>query len=111
VAAGSTHRAFLCVGKDCRRHERHPDLLAELAAAAEVERVPCQDICKGPVAGVEVGGRIEWFKRLRKRRHRRALVDLARGGREVPEPLRERWVPKRGGRVPRGKVKGRGLAL
>jgi hypothetical protein len=93
--------AYVCTGKDCRRNECHGALVEELDASSDVEAVPCQDICKGPVAGVEVGGRVEWFKRVRKGRHRRALVALAHGGAEVPAVLQDRWVPKRGGKVKR----------
>src|SRR5688500_8003030 len=94
--------AYLCTSKDCRKAKCHAELAASLRAAGKVEDVGCQDICKGPVAGVEVGGRIEWFKRIRRHRHQEALVDLAADGAlEVPDVLRDRWVPKRGGKVKR----------
>jgi hypothetical protein len=99
--APSRPPAYVCTGKDCRRDERHGALVDELGPATALQPVPCQDICKGPVAGVEVGGRVEWFKRLRKGRHRRAIVALAQGGPGVPEALQDRWVPKRGGKVKR----------
>ena len=94
--------AYLCTSKDCRKAKCHAELANALRAAGRVEDVGCQDICKGPVAGVEVGGRIEWFKRVRKHRHQDALVAVAAdGSTEVPLVLRDRWVPKRGGKVKR----------
>ena len=94
--------AYICTSKDCRKAKCHPELLDVLRGVGAVEEVGCQDICKGPVAGVQVGGRVEWFKRVRKHRHQSALADLARDGTtEVPAVLRDRWVPKRGGKVKR----------
>ena len=98
----STPAAYVCTSKDCRKAKCHAELLSALRDVGKVEEVDCQDICKGPVAGVEVGGRVEWFKRVRKHRHQAALADLARDGTtEVPAVLRDRWVPKRGGKVKR----------
>jgi hypothetical protein len=95
-------RTYVCVGKDCRRDKCHRDLLTALDASGQVTRVPCQDICKGPVAGTVVDGEVEWFKRVRKPGQRRALVALIReGGRPIPDELRSRWVPKRSGKIRR----------
>ena len=98
----SSPAAYVCTGKDCRKAKCYPELVAVLRAAGEVDEVKCQDICKGPVAGVEVGGRVEWFKRVRKHRHQAALAELVQAAvGEVPTVLRDRWVPKRGGKVKR----------
>jgi hypothetical protein len=98
----SSPDAYVCTSKDCRKAKCHAELLDALRGAGKVEAVGCQDICKGPVAGVEVGGRIEWFKRVRRHKHQAAVVELARDGAlEVPPELRDRWVPKRGGKVKR----------
>ena len=95
-------RTLVCIGKDCRRDKCHKDLVVALDAAGHVTKVRCQDICKGPVAGVEVDGTVEWFRRVRKPKHRKALVKLARRSRlRIPDALESRWVPKRSGKVNR----------
>jgi hypothetical protein len=95
-------RTYVCVGKDCRRDKCHRDLITALDASGKVTRVPCQDICKGPVAGTVVDGEVEWFKRVRKPSQRRALVGLARdGGHWIPDELASRWVRKRRGKLKR----------
>ena len=68
-----------------------------------VQRVKCQDICKGPVAGVEVDGTTRWFKKLRKAKSARALVKVARrdGTGPIPKRLRGHHVASRDGRRPR----------
>ena len=93
---------YLCVGKDCRRDVGHAELRDALGSIGKVKRVKCQDLCEGPVAGVQVGGQVEWFEGVRKARHREAVVALATGGgTTVPAELRDRWVPKRSGKVKR----------
>ncbi len=94
--------AYVCTSKDCRKAKCHAELVAALRGAGRLQEVGCQDICKGPGAGVAGGGRVEWFKRVRKHRHQQALAELAREPvAEVPTVLRDRWVPKRGGKVKR----------
>ena len=61
----------------------------------------CQKICKEPVAGCEVKGRLEWFSGVRKQKQYDALADLARGAKAIPAALENRWVEKRSGRGPR----------
>jgi hypothetical protein len=66
--------------------------------------VPCQDICKGPVAGVELDGEVHWFAKVRKGRHRRALRAVIEGpATPLPEPLAGREVARRRGRLKRPK--------
>lgn len=91
-------QVLVCVGSDCRKAEGHRALRVALAQA-DVRMVSCQKICKGPVAGVAVDGRLEWFKRLRGPKSQRALVRLARGGGPLPGRLRKRRVAKRSGRL------------
>lgn len=89
---------YLCTGKDCRRSPGHEELAGGLAGDLVVE-VRCQKICKGPVAGLEVEGRIEWFRSLRKPKARRALGRLVAAGGDgpLPERLARRRVSKRSG--------------
>ena len=93
---------YLCVGKDCRRDDGYKELGSVLTSIGKVKRVKCQDLCEGPVAGVDVDGRVEWFEGIRKARHRDAVVALAvGGGTKVPAELRDRWASKRSGKVKR----------
>jgi hypothetical protein len=65
-----------------------------------IELVRCQDICKGPVVGLEVDGDLRWFRRLRGKKARRSLAKLVRraGRGPVPERLRPLRVAERDGR-------------
>lgn len=90
---------LVCVGSDCRKAEGHRALRAALGDA-DVRTVGCQKICKGPVAGVQVDGRLEWFKRLRGPKSQRALRRLAGSGSgPLPRRLGKRRVGKRSGRL------------
>ena len=96
----SSPHCYACIGKDCRRDKGHDKLITALDRAGHLQRVACQDICKGPVAGVEVDGTVEWFHKLRKGRHRDAVVLLASGRkRKIPSELKDRRVRKRRGKV------------
>jgi hypothetical protein len=91
---------FLCNGKDCRKDDGHSELRAALLPLGRVKRVKCQDLCGGPVAGVEIDGRVEWFEKVRKPRQRQAVVALATGSiSKVPVELRSSWARKRGGKI------------
>jgi hypothetical protein len=93
-------RCYVCTDKDCRRDDGYAELVTALRATGKVKEVDCQDLCEGPVAGVEVGGKIEWFEKLRKERFRTAVVALATGELdEVPRVLKARWAHKRSGKV------------
>jgi hypothetical protein len=102
VAAVSRPVVYVCRGGDCtKRKAERKALVRAVGRRADVVEVRCQSICRGPVAGVEVEGRIEWFQRLRKPRSQRALAELAASGgslAELPGRLAKRWVAKRSGR-------------
>lgn len=92
---------YVCAGGDCAKPKAlRKALVAELDEVAEIVDVRCQSICVGPVAGLDVDGRLEWFERLRKPKTRRSLARLAarRGGGGLPERLAKRRVAKRSGR-------------
>jgi hypothetical protein len=94
---GMAPHVAVCTGKDCRREDGYDKLLRAVRAVdATVDQVPCQDICKGPVAGVELEGRWHWFAKLRTKRRRRALAETACHGR-IDDALAEREVRKRRG--------------
>lgn len=90
----------------CRKC-RHADCLEAFlvgSGGTKVKRVGCQKICKGPVAAVKVGGRIEWFARLDRAKPMVAFLRTAqdkRSGRKLPGPLEARRVARRSGRAVR----------
>lgn len=77
-------------------HEGSPPAVEQV----EVHRVRCQDICKGPVAGIEVDGEMYWFKRLRDGVQAKAMAKLIRraGRGPVPKKLRPHHLRHRDGR-------------
>jgi hypothetical protein len=94
---------FVCTKKGCGSGSQRRALADEVARVAQVTEVRCQSVCEGPVAGVVVDGRLEWFERLRTPKARRRLrAVLAVGGRgPLPGALAKRRRPKRAGRLKR----------
>lgn len=92
-------RVYVCAGGSCRKPRKgFRKLLSALQGEARVERVKCQKICDGPVAGMSVGGCIVWFGELDSRKRRDALLELVQTGR-LPSRLEKRCVPKRSGKL------------
>ena len=90
---------LVCRGKNCVcRKGLQERLEQELGEVAEVERVRCQNICSGPVVGVEIEGRLEWFRRIRGNKSRRALVKLLTEE-KLGKRLRKRRAKKRSGKL------------
>jgi (2Fe-2S) ferredoxin len=92
----------VCHGKDCRKRKKRFEALRARLAGQQVRPVKCQDICKGPVVGVEVDGRWEWFKRVDTDQAIEAVLKLLERG-EIPKRLKEHRVKKRRGKL-RGKM-------
>jgi hypothetical protein len=89
------------VCKKCKGHQCLIDFLKD-TAQVKVTKVGCQKICKGPVAGVPVHGRMEWFERVDKAKPMVGVARLADGGRsDIPAALEKRRIRKRSGRDPR----------
>ncbi len=79
--------ATLCTGSHCQRKEADAfdDLQRRLTkAGVKVSEVRCLGLCSGPIAVLEVDGRVSCFDRLRKPKVQRDLVALAE--RSVDEP-------------------------
>ena len=90
---------YVCRGSDCREEKRALEkLLGALDGLAKVERVRCQKICDGPVAGTEIDGTLEWFEELDSRKLRDALRELLEKG-KPPKRLQKRRVSKRRGKL------------
>lgn len=86
---------YLCWNKKCRRSKGFDALRDALPSAISVR---CQDVCKGPVVGITVNGRLEWFKKVRKAHHRRAILDAMTTG-TASEALWKRRAEKRSGKL------------
>ncbi|MET0628344.1 MAG: hypothetical protein ABW033_07800 [Acidimicrobiia bacterium] len=89
----------------CRKC-KHQDCLVDVLGAhanVSIQRVRCQKICDGPVVGLQVGGQMEWFERVRSLKEIAALVHLTRKKHSsaIPKPLRKRRVKSFAGRQPR----------
>lgn len=87
----------------CRKCEQHECLERVLSdrKGVEVELVRCQKICHGPVAGLEVDGRMEWFESVDGVKPIAALLRMTRRQPldRIPKPLRRRRVRSRAGKI------------
>jgi len=93
-------RVFVCTERGCGKRSAHRELAAELDGAAQVVGVRCQSVCDGPVAGVVVAGRLQWFEEVRSRKARAGVRRLAEDGASpVPGALAKRRRPKRAGKL------------
>jgi hypothetical protein len=64
----------------------------------KVERVGCQKICKGPVAGAKLGGQMEWFARVDRAKPMVGLLKAVDGKKAVwPKALESQRVRRRSG--------------
>jgi hypothetical protein len=91
---------FLC--GECEGHRRLRRRLHQETDAALIN-VGCQKVCHGPVAGLVVDRRMEWFGRLDGHKAVAALVKRVNeeGGDKLPPSLARRRSSKRSGRPPR----------
>lgn len=92
---------YLCKGPACKRAKgARRRLINKVDGHARVVAVGCQDLCSAPVAGCQVDGQLEWFRRLDSKKSRRALVALLKGAR-IKSSLAKRRAKKRSGRAPK----------
>jgi hypothetical protein len=89
---------FVC--RKCKGHECVVTFLAKHTAAS-VKTVRCQKVCKGPVAGVKLDGRWEWFGSLKRTNQLEAVAGLTEGAASVPKPLQKCRSRDRSGCPPR----------
>lgn len=89
----------------CRKCKGSDKVIEFLAAhsRANVKTVRCQKVCEGPVAGLALQGRMEWFGRLKGPKQLEAMAALTNGGskKKVPKTLRKRLSEDRSGCRPR----------
>jgi hypothetical protein len=91
-------KVFVC--KKCK----NADCVARVVkkSDAKLVLVGCQKICAGPVAGLSVSGRMEWFSRVDTSKRLAGLRMLAERRKKRPvHALESRRLPKRSGRSPR----------
>jgi hypothetical protein len=94
----SKTKVFVC--KKCKKADCLVDILKR--SNANVALVGCQKICAGPVAGIELSGRMEWFSRIDTAKRIAGLHMLIERKEKRPvKPLEKRRVVKRSGRAPR----------
>ena len=92
-------KVYVCTERGCGKRSEHRDLAAALDGVVEVAPVACQSVCDGPVAGVVVGGRLQWFEEVSSTKSRQGLVRLAQEGGPLPKALAKRRRPKRAGKL------------
>ena len=93
---------YVCEGKHCRgRPKRRKALVAKLEKIAQVADCTCMKICCGPVAGLEVDGRMEWFEKLDSDGALEGMRKLVKKG-KLNKALKKRQQDKRTGDKPRG---------
>ena len=82
----------VCVGGHCRRHAGFAELRAELGAATDVIEVRCLELCDSPVVVVGPGtAKPVVLRKLRTRKQRRDLVAVV-GGAALTDRLQQRRV-------------------
>lgn len=91
-------KVFVC--KKCKNADCLLRVLKK--SEAKVVRVGCQKICAGPVVGLKVAGRMEWFRRVDTPKSLAGMRILAERRKKEPVPaLERRRLAKRAGRAPR----------
>lgn len=89
----------------CRKCKNSSDVVDYLTShtRTNVKTVRCQKVCEGPVAGVVVRGRMEWFGKLKGKKQLAALARLVgqSSPAKVPKALRKRRSKERSGCRPR----------
>lgn len=90
------------VCRKCKGSDKVVEFLTS-QTRARVRTVRCQKVCKGPVAGLAIRGRMEWFGRLKGPKQLEALKRLVATGRpaKIPKTLRKRLSEDRSGCRPR----------
>ena len=84
-------KILICKGKSCRKaSQADRDLNRALEGRTNVVKVGCQGLCSGPVVGLETKSGWALFDKIRKPKHRDAvLASLSSGA--VDERLGRRY--------------------
>ena len=89
---------YVCTGSDCRKRSKELRAITKDLGDVEICAVKCQKICKGPVVGVEVQGRLEWFSKLKDVKLQEQFRRLVQTG-ELKKRLRSKMSRKRSGKL------------
>ena len=84
------------VCRKCKGSDKVVDFL-KTHSKANVKTVRCQKVCEGPVAGLFIKGRMEWFGRLKGSKQLVAIAELTFSPDKVPKTLRKRMSQDRSG--------------
>lgn len=86
------------VCRKCKGSDKVVDYLSSQTRAS-VKTVRCQKVCEGPVAGIAIRGKMEWFGRMKGNKALTAMAALANvsSPKKVPKPLRKRVCVERSG--------------
>ena len=90
-------QVYICTGSDCRKRSKELRAITQGLEGVELCAVKCQKICKGPVVGVEVQGRMEWFSKLKEFKVQEQLRHFIQTG-ELKKRLRARMSRSRSGK-------------
>lgn len=94
--AGARPVVALCAGKDCRKRCEFAKVRKVLAEDCDVVELKCIGLCNGPVMVTSVDSESpSVYVKLRDKRVRRVLVDLASGDRDAMEQLAGKKVDKK----------------
>lgn len=87
------------VCRKCKGGDKVVDFLAKQTRAS-VKTVRCQKVCEGPVAGISIRGRMEWFGKMKGPKALNALAGLTKvsSPKKLPKTLRKRIDHDRSGR-------------
>ncbi len=90
---------YVCRGKDCSKRKRPlRTLLEALEGRAQIAEVGCQKLCAGPVCGLKLDGRLEWFEEIDSARRREALIATLESG-VLNKGLKKRRAKGRAGKL------------
>jgi hypothetical protein len=86
------------VCRKCKGSDKVVDFLTT-QTRANVKTVRCQKVCEGPVAGLSIRGRMEWFGKMKGPKALSAMAALAGVStpKKIPKPLRKRLAHERSG--------------
>ena len=90
-------KLYVCTGKHCKKKRGGIDSVLNGHTVERVD-VRCQKICNGPVCGLKLEGRVEWFEEVDSPKSLDALRALIEQG-KLKKPLRKRHVSKRSGEL------------
>jgi hypothetical protein len=86
------------VCRKCKGSDKVVDFLSS-ETRASIKTVRCQKVCEGPVAGISIRGKMEWFGKMKGKKTLTAMAALANvsSPKKIPKQLRKRVCLERSG--------------